>query len=89
MFVCEEGRLSCRKSAHDALVIYWKFECGGVDSGSHMITLGESPDFSQFSHALAIGAPLLSVAGAQWLQTLIENIEMQFKQQRLIYNASE
>lgn len=78
MFVCEQGRLSCRTSAHDSLIIYWKFDCGSR-YGPHKNIHFQSPDFTGFSHAIAIGVPLLSVAGAKWLSTLMTNIEEQFK----------
>ncbi|KXJ11704.1 hypothetical protein AC249_AIPGENE10737 [Exaiptasia diaphana] len=78
MFVCEQGRLSCRTKAHDDSIINWKFDCGSRD-GPHRNIHFHSPDFAGFAHAIAIGVPLLSEAGAKWLSTLMTNIEKQFK----------
>lgn len=63
---------------HNDLIINWKFDCGDR-SGPHRNTHYLSPDLSGFAHALAIGIPLLDVAGAAWIGKLLANVEKQFK----------
>lgn len=78
MYICEEGLLRCESNAHKNLIIHWKFDCGDR-TGPHKSEHFQSPDYEKFTHAMALALPHLPMAGADWVCTLVKNLEAQFK----------